>query len=66
MSRVRRPALLDVTGVAEGITVKLRLRLRVPVLAPALLKSFLSFEDSLREIVPSYPGCGVAATRRPC
>jgi vitamin B12 transporter len=28
MSRVRRPALLDVTGVAEGITVKLRLRSR--------------------------------------
>jgi len=37
--------LLDVTGVAEGITVKLRLRLRAPVLAPALLKSVVSFEE---------------------
>ncbi len=43
MSRVRRPALLDATGVAEGITVKLRPRVRAPVLAPALLKSLPTF-----------------------
>jgi hypothetical protein len=32
-----------VTGVAEGITVKLRLRFRAPELAPALLKSIPTF-----------------------